>query len=336
MASIGKQKASSVAALIDLGFEESVALAALAVSTGDLQAAAALLMDGAFSTSSSGAPALEPTALVVPADALHVPIWADWLDGPFPAFELYGGEGGITFANVAAKGGAPVPCISAGDMLVAIDGSPTPEDVMKAAIKLQRSRGAHVNAGLETRLTIRSPSGAEWSLATGSGDRSGKLVSAHTIKKASASDMCGIILEDYGASVIISEVRPGGLADQAGLAVGIAIVSIGGTAIVPPNDKVQGVTGHHHATSLLKSLEGAIEIKGDLSVWQDVTGLRAAGDTTADTLTHHLDQPNSCIRTPRMGLATPIARAPAAHGKRGRVEVRRRQEIARPARRLGG
>ena len=265
MTSVGKQKVSSVAALTDLGFEESAALAALAANSGDVQAAAALLMDG---VSSSGAPAVEPTAFVVPADALRVPIWADWTDGPFPAFELYSGEGSIpTVADVAAKGGAPVPCISTGDMLVAIDGSPVAKDVMSAARQLQMSRGAHVNAGLETRLTIRSPSGAEWCVATGSGDLSGKLVSVHTIQKASASDRCGVVLEDYGASVIISEVLPGGLAAQAGLAAGLAVVSIGGTAIVPPNYKVQGVTGHLHATQLLKSLEGAVEVKGDLSVW---------------------------------------------------------------------
>ena len=191
----------------------------------------------------------------------------DWLDGPFPAFELYSGEGGIpTFADVAANGGAPVPCISTGDMLVAIDGSPAAKDVMRAAKQLQMSRGAHVNTGLETRLTIRSPWGAEWSLATGTGDQSGKLVSVHTIKKASASDRCGVVLEDYGASVIISEVLPGGLAAQAGLAAGMAIVSIGGTAIVPPNQKVQGLTGHLQATALLKSLDGAIEVNGELSV----------------------------------------------------------------------
>ena len=83
-----------------------------------------------------------------------------------------------------------MPCISTGDMLVAIDGSRAPKDVMRAARQLERSRGAHVNVGLEMRLKIRSPSGAEWSLATGSGDQSGKLVSVHTIKKASASDRC--------------------------------------------------------------------------------------------------------------------------------------------------
>merc|ERR1719261_1266757 len=205
-------------------------------------------MDGAFGGGVSE---------VATADGLRVPIWADWSDGPFPAFELYSGEGGIpTFAYVAAKGGAPVPGISTGDMLVAIDGSPAPKDVMRAARQLQMSRGAHVNAGLETRLTIRSPLGAEWSLATGSGDQSGKLVSVHTIKKASASDRCGVTLMDYGASVIISEVSPGGLAAQAGLARGMAIVSIGGTAIVPPNRGTMA-TGHLHATALLKSLKGA-------------------------------------------------------------------------------
>ena len=251
---VGQQQASSVATLTDLGFEESAALAALAANSGDIQAAAAVLMDGGFS--------------VVPADAMRVPIWADWSDGPFPAFELFSGDGGIpTVADVAAKGGAPVPCLSKGDMLVAIDGSPAEKELMSAGRQLQMSRGAYVHAGLETRLTIRSPLGAEWCLATGSGDLSGKLVSVHTIMKASASDRCGLVFEDYGTSVIISEVHPGGLAAQAGLAVGIAIVSIGGTAIAPPNCKSKGVAGHIHAGKLLKSLEGAIEIKGDLSVW---------------------------------------------------------------------
>ena len=41
----GKQKVSSVAALTDLGFEESAALAALVAKSGDVQAAAALLME---------------------------------------------------------------------------------------------------------------------------------------------------------------------------------------------------------------------------------------------------------------------------------------------------
>ena len=118
----GKQKVSFVAALTELGFEESAALAALAANSGNVQAAAALLMDGAFSggvsegdgASGGGAPAVGPIAFVASDSALRVPIWADWLDGPFPAFELYSGEGGIpTFADVAAKGGVPVPPASA-------------------------------------------------------------------------------------------------------------------------------------------------------------------------------------------------------------------------------